>query len=74
MNNTLINLNTVDLREVNGGGLGGALAGAILGGTAGICAYTGKAIVTGEASANGFWKAYTSAAITCAGIGVWFPV
>lgn len=74
MNNTLNELNAVDLEEINGGGLGGALAGAILGGTAGICAYTGKAIITGKASANGYWKAYTGAALTGAGIGVWFPV
>lgn len=74
MNTNLVELDSIELDEINGGGLGGALAGGILGGTAGICLYTGKAVITGNASANGFWKSYTAGALTGAGIGVWVPV
>jgi hypothetical protein len=74
MNNTFFDLDCNDLEEINGGGLGGAIAGAILGGTAGLVVYTAYVCVTGEASLNGFWKAYTSCALGGAGIGAFLPV
>lgn len=74
MNNTFLKLNALELEDINGGGVGGAAAGWIFGGLAGITAYTGKAIVTGEASFNGFWKSYTAGALAGAGIGIWIPV
>lgn len=74
MDCNFLELNSFELEELNGGGVGGALAGAILGGTAGLCLYTVGACVTGKATLNGIWKSYTAGAIGGAGIGVWFPV
>ena len=72
--NTFVVLNYDEVNELNGGGVGGAVAGGIFGGAAGLCVYTAKACITGEATGNGMWKAYTAGALTGAGIGAWLPV